>query len=97
MSYYNTNNEEGSTLSCSRENTQNQEELILTIFNKEDCLSPEEVLYVCNEDHNYPITSIRRAMTDLTSKGLLIKTNIFKKGKYGKMTHTWKLSNGEVR
>jgi len=97
MSYYNTNNEEGSALSRSRENTQNQEELILAIFNKEERLSPDEVLDVCNEEHNYPITSVRRAMTNLTNKGLLIKTNIFKKGKYGKKTHTWKLSNGEIR
>ena len=37
-----------------------------------------------------PITSVRRAMTDLTTEGWLTKTDIMKKGRYGKEVHCWK-------
>ena len=39
-----------------------------------------------------PITSIRRAITDLTNEGKLVKTNSLKKGNYGKKCHCWKLA-----
>jgi len=97
MSYYNTNKEEGAELQQSEDKVQTQEELILTLFNKGLYLSPDEILDLCNEDHSYPITSVRRALTNLTNKGLLIKTDRFKVGKLGKKTHTWVLPfEGEI-
>lgn len=39
-----------------------------------------------------PITSVRRAITDLTTAGYLKKTGTMKPGEYGKPNHTWKLS-----
>ena len=42
-------------------------------------------------DLNAPITSVRRAITDLTTEDKLIKTDIMKKGIYGKEVHCWKL------
>ena len=42
-------------------------------------------------DLDAPITSVRRAITDLTTEDRLIKTDIMKKGKYGKEVHCWKL------
>jgi len=91
MSYYNTNKEEGDELFQSERKAHSQEELIITLFSKGEYLSPDEILDICNEDHNYPITSIRRALTNLTNKGLLVKTDRFKIGRYGKKTHTWSL------
>ena len=38
-----------------------------------------------------PITSIRRAMTDLTNRGLLIKTDKKKIEKYGKPNYMWQV------
>jgi hypothetical protein len=38
-----------------------------------------------------PITSIRRAITDLTRSGYLVKTERMKIGQYGMPNHTWKL------
>tara|TARA_R110002020_G_scaffold443766_1_gene655058 strand:- start:42715 stop:42900 length:186 start_codon:yes stop_codon:yes gene_type:complete len=38
-----------------------------------------------------PITSIRRAITELTSKGKLTKLDRMKKGEYGKNCHCWQL------
>lgn len=40
---------------------------------------------------NSPITSIRRAITDLTEVGLLEKTGNKKPGIYGKNNYTWRL------
>ena len=91
MSYYNTNKEKGTELLQSECKAQTQEELILTLFNKGVYLSPDDVLDICNKEHAYPITSIRRALTNLTDKGLLAKTDRFKLGKLGKKTHTWSL------
>ena len=39
-----------------------------------------------------PVTSIRRAMTDLTKLGLLEKTKEKRAGEYGTDNFTWKLS-----
>ena len=93
--YYNTNNESSSTLKRSRERASTQEEIILDLFKRypnfhmtpfdiQDALS---ALY----DLDAPITSVRRAITDLTTESQLVKTDIMKKGKYGKEVHCWKL------
>ena len=37
-----------------------------------------------------PLTSIRRAMTDLTAEGMLVKTDYRVEGSYGKKVHTWR-------
>lgn len=40
----------------------------------------------------HPITSIRRAITDLTLSGKLTKCDEQRKGPYGKANYTWKLN-----
>tara|TARA_R110002020_G_scaffold128392_5_gene287793 strand:- start:2338 stop:2628 length:291 start_codon:yes stop_codon:yes gene_type:complete len=85
--YYNTNKERGSELRSSRAKVNKQENVILNVFNNNVKLSPEEVLRFSGL--NAPLTSIRRAITNLTDKGLLKKTGTMKKGSYGKMVHTW--------
>ena len=85
--YYNTNKERGSKLRSSRAKVNKQEKVILNVFNGSNKLSPEEVLRFSGL--NAPLTSIRRAITNLTDKGLLRKTDTMKKGMYGKMVHTW--------
>jgi hypothetical protein len=39
----------------------------------------------------WPITSVRRALTQLTEAGYLVKTDTLRPGIYGEMNHTWKL------
>ena len=47
---------------------------------------------VCNALSNkWPITSIRRAMTNLTDDGMIVKTQETVKGVYGKNEHLWSL------
>ena len=88
MDYFNTNKEVGEVLKESRQKASMQESVIMEIFQKENkLLSPEDVHDYYTD--NTPLTSIRRAITNLTSKGKLIKTDKQKIGKYGKKISLW--------
>jgi len=90
MSYYNTIEEVGSALTESNKKTKKQEELIFDLFVKTNQpLSPSMVL--SQAGLNCPITSIRRAMTDLCKAGRIVKTDRQVKGIYGKAEHLWEL------
>lgn len=41
----------------------------------------------------FPITSIRRAITNLTQQGKLRKSGSYRKGQYGLKNNTWRLNN----
>jgi len=100
--YFNTNNEKGMQLMASEQKAANQECQIIQIFLRYDAdelFSPEVIHNML--DGISPLTSTRRAMSNMTKKGLLIKTDEMVTGVYGKLTHTWKLnpeviSDGEV-
>ena len=92
--YYNTNKESGKTLRKSRKNSWSQSDIILSIFKQKPKakFTPEEILKKLQKVHlNYPITSIRRAMSNLKSDGYLEKTDEMKQGDWGKNVHLWKL------
>ena len=86
--FYNTIKFGKSKLEKEISNAKNQEEKILLIFNKKKELTPSEVWEYLMQ---YPLTSIRRAMTNLTDQGRLIKTSTQKIGYYGKPNYVWKL------
>jgi hypothetical protein len=91
MTYFNTTNETGEALATSYKKAKTQEEAIYSYFlSCGEPLSPSMVL-----DRlalNCPITSIRRAMTNLTDSGKISKTNQYVKGNYGKQEHLWTLN-----
>ena len=90
MSYYNTIEEVGTALTESKKKTRKQADLIFALFQKRnEPLSPSMVL--SQSGLNCPITSIRRAMTDLTNSGHIVKTDLQVKGMYGKAEHLWQL------
>ena len=94
MSYYNTTSEKGQELKESHRKAKSQEELIYSYFlTHGKPLSPSQVLK--NLKLSCPITSIRRAMTNLTDDNKIIKTNIKVKGMYGKREHLWRLKTTE--
>ena len=93
--YYNTNNESGEELIESKSRAKTQDEIILDIFNawrQSDGLSPSEVedILILQHDKNWPLTSIRRAISTLTDSGKLTKTSKLRGGKYNKNEHVWK-------
>ena len=99
MTYFNTTNESGATLKNNVAKAKSQEESILNIFRlqfryfkyKPEILgmTPVDVLDFFPK---YPITSIRRALTNLTKQGKLIKTDEKRIGMYGRSEYVWKLN-----
>jgi len=91
-SYYNTTNESGQELNDREDKAQTQEQKILTLFieNPTKLFTPFEVQHLTLR--NAPITSIRRALTNLTSDGRLIKSEVLKQEKYGAKNFCWKLN-----
>ena len=94
MSYFNTNREKGETLNKSEEKAKNQEDIILDIFKANKALTASDT-YQIYENKLVPLTSIRRAITNLTDKGYLIKTKKMKFGLYGKREHYYQLKTKE--
>ena len=90
--FYNTTHLEGADLVKSRVKTRTQEELIRDFFKKypEIAFTPNEINYMVF-NNQIPITSVRRAMTDLASEDILEKTKTKRPGQYGAKTHCWRL------
>ena len=86
--FYNTINEVSSGLVVSHTNTRTQEAIILDCFKSaKEPLSPSMVHFLTKL--KCPITSIRRAMTDLANAKKLVKTDLYTIGKFGKKEHLW--------
>ena len=67
-----------------------QEKYILAFFkHQENPQSPSMVYDAFLKA--WPITSVRRAITNLTTAGELVKTNSTVTGMYGKPEHLWSL------
>ena len=102
MAYHNTTNEDGPQLARFQKHAKTQEAQILKVFrdawvkNKGSTLSPSQVYdrLWYNRDTkqaSYLLTSIRRAITDLTKEGYLVKTDKKIKGPYGRPEYLWRL------
>lgn len=89
--YYNTTNEQGEDLRELINKSMNQEQRVIEFFkvNPELELTPPEVL---NElfSLNTPLTSVRRAISDATTKGRLQQTKRLRKGDFGRLNYCWK-------
>jgi len=95
--FFNTINFSGDDLKKENAKSAKQEDLILALFkaNPDKKLSPSQVHTVLGKKYQIypPITSIRRALTNLTSRLELIKTDETVPGLYHLPEHTWKLAN----
>ena len=89
-SFYNTNNETGSTLEKSEAKAVKQEDAILDIYIKVKKLSASEVWNRYGKEQFIPITSIRRGITNLCNSGHLQKTDDTVTGIYGKQEHIYR-------
>ena len=96
-SYHNTNTEVGLTLANSEKQVKSQEELILAYFSNNPALelTPFEVQERLGFTAT-PITSIRRAMSNLATQDKLEKTDKQKEGQHGKMNYCWRLKIPEA-
>ena len=94
MTYFNTTHQSGQELKDSWVKTMKQDDLVLLIFarNKDAVFTPFEIqqLLIENFEKAYPITSVRRSINTLTEREALEKTNLKRKGQYGKSNYCWK-------
>ena len=97
MPYYNTNRETGGEPHERTKQQKNKKRLVLAVFETypNEPLTPDDVHNFIKENSDdpnsklWPITSIRRAISDLTKNSKLYKTDIKKTGSYGKRVHCW--------
>jgi len=91
--FYNTIYLDNDQLTKANAEAMKQEEFITAIFksNPNKPISPSQIHKVYGKDFskNVPLTSIRRAITNLTEKNILRKTGIMVDGIYGKPEHCW--------
>jgi Fe2+ or Zn2+ uptake regulation protein len=90
--HYNTTNLTGQKLSKAKTKAKTQEEIILAFFSTAGKgATPSQVMQIAsNKGYNWPIKSIRRAMTVLTGKGVLEKTLEKRPGAWGADEHVWR-------
>ena len=94
MPFYNTINVQENQLQMQFENqTERQEDAVLWVFmSKKSAMTPMEVHgFLESVGFNWPITSVRRAISDLTKANKLRKTQDMKDEIYGKPNHKWEL------
>jgi hypothetical protein len=91
--YFNTIRDSGIELSESKRKATIQDNRVFEIISKYKSLTPCQVSELYDKIYSpAPLTSIRRSMTVLTCKGLLIKTDEKRNGKFGKKNYCWKVN-----
>jgi len=91
MSYFNTTHTEGIQLATYTAKAQCQEKAVLEFFvhNEGVRFTPEHInTYVLPD---VPLTSVRRALTNLTTERKLTKLSVKTTGKFGRPIHFWAL------
>jgi hypothetical protein len=93
MKFYDTINLSPGEFRKACKDADKQVDKILLVFKSTSIkyLTPAEVYNILEQ--KYPITSIRRAMTNMTGT-YLTKTDYQKKGLYGKANYCWTLNTG---
>jgi len=95
-SYHNTTNETDK-LDQYEQKAKTQDEKILEYFQemcpRQTYFSPSELQGVLK---TAPLTSIRRALSNLTRLDALIRTDVKKDGLYGRKEHCWKLKSDQL-
>ncbi len=89
LRFFNTTGETGATLESYRAKASAQDRRILAIMEDLGMASPSQVWAAM--DKSCPITSVRRAMTNLTSAGMLAKMDHKVMGAFGRPEHTWQI------
>lgn len=92
--YYNTTGQTGTDLEECRRRNKRQKAEIYAFFKTHPTLAfgPSQVWKQVNPA--WPLTSVRRAITDLTADGFLVKrTDIKVTGAYGHPEYCWQIDN----
>ena len=93
LNFFNTTELKPEPLALAIAQACNQNERVLKIFKRMDCkLTPLQVSEIYNNIYpECPVTSLRRSITVLTTKGLLVKCNEQRNEKYGHPNYYWRI------
>jgi len=84
LDFYNTNLTKEPELSERKSKALSQESVILNFYNNHKILTASDVQRYCDAmGKQWPLTSVRRAITNLSKKGYLKRTDSTKKGLFG--------------
>lgn len=94
--FHNTIDLIGQELVLENAKTMHQEELITNLFKAlpDKAINPSAIrqFLIMRYDRDIPLTSVRRAISDLTKSSVLIKTTVKRKGTYHLNEHCWALN-----
>ncbi|MCK5613872.1 hypothetical protein KAR91_69055 [Candidatus Pacearchaeota archaeon] len=93
MTYHNTTNIDGEELARAEMSASSQDKVVLEWFRLHRKGGPSNLA----SKFPWPITSIRRAISNLTKSGFLEKTELKQSGLYGKKEYIWKIHEGGQR
>lgn len=90
-SYYNTTHETGQTLALFKSKAASQEAAILNYWrqHKTETFHPAQIQVRIESLSQAPLTSVRRAFTNLSKAGYIRKTDNQVKGPFGRRTHLY--------
>ena len=100
MSYYNTTKQKANNLKDWELKALSQEMLVKKFMelNKDLSFTPFEIQEAfVEEDVIWPITSVRRALTNLTKDNVLIKTDELVPADYGRPNYKWQWRNNDTK
>tara|TARA_R100001594_G_scaffold744_3_gene2972 strand:+ start:733 stop:1035 length:303 start_codon:yes stop_codon:yes gene_type:complete len=100
MNYYNTTKQKANNLKDWELKALSQESLIKKFMelNKDLSFTPFEIQEAfLEEDVIWPITSVRRALTNLTKDNVLIKTDELVPADYGRPNYKWQWRNNDTK
>lgn len=91
LSYYDMTNLQDQDLFREQINAESQEARVFNHFinHRRFEFTPFDILHQVFDDA-VPVTSVRRAITNLTDRGQLVRTNNKRPGDYGKLCYTWR-------
>lgn len=89
--YHNTIPERGAVLETYEAKACKQDEIVKRLFEQHPTatFTPYEVWLRLGQQ--WPLTSVRRAITNLTNDGVLVMTDQTRAGGYGRNNNVWKL------
>ena len=92
MSYFNTTHIRGQALAAYEAKADDQERMIerFFFFNPTGEWTPEDIFKHHPDFGGAPLTSIRRAFTNLQTRGIIFKTDNQIDGMYGRPIYTWR-------
>ena len=97
MTYYNSVPEGEEEVQAYTAKAKTQQQYILALFQDGKPHSPTDIHNRClNAGMIWPITSIRRAITDLDAEMYIRKTGDKSKGRYGRNENKWEKSPFEI-